>query len=55
MSEYVGQRTAFMQGYRAGVNDARKEIMEIERLKKEFNVSTVDQAVKDLLKNSVKE
>ena len=45
----------FLQGYREGVRDARKEIAEIARLKKPFELRTVDLAVKDLLKNLTKD
>ena len=45
----------FLLGYREGVRDARKEIAEIARLKKQFDIRTVDLAVKDLLKNLIKD
>jgi len=54
MSEYSGQNV-FLLGYREGVRDARKEIAEIARLKKQFDIRTVDLAVKDLLKNLIKD
>ena len=50
MGEFAGQVEAYLQGYKAAVRDARKEIIEIARLNKPFNVSTVDTVVKDLIK-----
>lgn len=55
MSEFVGHESVFLQGYAAAVKDIRKELCEIVRLKKPFDLRTVDKAVKDLTKNLGKE
>lgn len=55
MVKFVGQESMYLQGYVTAIRDVRKEICEIVRLQKPFDLRTVDKAVKDLIKYLDKE